>query len=396
MREQLHSMSVDEAQRKAGTQAHSPDVRLSALGLTGFRSFPSVGMPLGAINVLIGANGAGKSNLLAFLRMLAMMFSDRHGLERYVTQAGGASTLLRRGPKVTQVIRALLEIESPIGWFAYEFELAYADSNSLYFDKERCRHARFGKASDWFDLGAGHVEPRLTRVPDPLPSHADGEFSTLLLGMEVYHFQDTSRNAAIKQSAPETDSQRLRGDAANLAPVLLLLRRSYPAHYQRILATLRQVAPFFGDFVLDPEGGYVLLRWREAGSDMVFGPHQLSDGTIRVVALLTLLLQPPELMPGLVVIDEPELGLHPAAVKIIAGLVRAASVQRQCIVATQSPQFLDEFDAGEVVVADRDEAGTHLRRLSPEALAQWLHEYSLSDLWSMNILGGRPGSVAGP
>lgn len=388
-------MAVDEAQREAGAQAHGPGVWLRILSLGGFRSFPSVQLQLEAINVLIGANGAGKSNLLAFLRMLATMFSDQHGSERYVAQAGGASTLLRRGPKVTQAIRAFLEVESSIGSFSYAFELAYADGNSLYFDKERCSHTRFGRSSDWFDLGAGHVEPRLTRVPDPLPSHAGGEFSTLLLGMEVYHFQDTSRDAAIKQSAPESDSQRLRGDGANLAPTLLRLQRSYPAYYQRILATLRQVAPFFGDFVLEPEGGRVLLRWREAGSEVVFGPHQLSDGTIRAVALLTLLLQPLELTPGLIVIDKPELGLHPVAIKIVAGLVRAAAVQRQCIVATQSPQFLDEFDSSEVVVADRDEAGTHLRRLSPEALAQWLHEYSLSDLWNMNVLGGRPGSVPG-
>ncbi len=187
-----------------------------------------------------------------------------------------------------------------------------------------------------------------------------------------------------------SDGRALKTDAANLAPFLLRLRESHLDAYTRIVETIRQIAPFFADFSLEPTQGSVMLEWRERNTDVLFQPHQASDGTIRMMALVALLLQPYEDLPPLLIVDEPELGLHPYAINILAGLFRSASVHAQIIIATQSTAFLDLFAPGEVVVVDRPDRASHFRRLDPEALTEWLTEYSLGELWEKNVIGGRP------
>ncbi len=376
--------------------ASTPRVLLSRLELSGFRSIASEGIDFRAVNILIGPNGAGKSNLIAFFRMLSFMVSAEQGLARYVAQAGGASSLLHYGPKVTSAIQAHLVLDTAQGTNDYEFMLAYAAGDSFYFERERCRFSASGKTKNprWIDFGVGHTAPRLVDAPQEAARKTQRTILSLLRGVQVYQFHDTSNEARVKQRGLVDDDRYLRGDAGNLAAFLLRLQNQYPPYYRRICEALRQIAPFFGDFVLEPEGGAVLLRWRETQQDLVFGPHQLSDGTIRAVALLVLLLQPPELLPSMIVLDEPELGLHPAAVRIVAGLVRAASISRQCFVATQSPEFLNEFDVGNIIVVERPRGVSRLRRLPPEQFEQWLDEYSLGELWDMNLLGGRPQSAA--
>ncbi|KQP36595.1 AAA family ATPase [Methylobacterium sp. Leaf100] len=375
--------------------ADAPRVLLSRLELSGFRSIATAELRLEPINVLIGPNGAGKSNLIAFFHMLSFMLSGDAGLARHVAQAGGASSLLHEGPKTTQHVRANLILETALGTNEYEFALAYAGGDTLYFDRERCRFSAKGRGTNpkWIDFGAGHTWPKLLHAPQEAAQKTQRTILALLRGMQVYHFHDTSNEAPVKQRGYEEDNRYLRGNASNLAAFLMRLRDQYQPYYRRILDALKQVAPFFDDFILESENGRVLLRWRETKSDVVFGPHQMSDGTIRAVALLTLLLQPPRLLPSMIVIDEPELGLHPAAVRMIANLVRSAAVDRQCLVATQSPEFLNEFDVGDVIVVERFGGGSHLRRLPGEQFDRWLDEYSLGDLWDMNILGGRPHAV---
>jgi predicted ATPase len=379
-----------------GDDASAPRVLLSKLELGGFRSIASEELVFRPINVLIGPNGAGKSNLIAFFRMLSFMLSADQGLARYVAQAGGASSLLHNGPKVTPAIWAHLVLDTAQGTNEYAFALAYAAGDSFYFERERCRFSASGKASNprWIDFGVGHAAPKLLDAPQEAARKTQRTILSLLRGVQVYQFHDTSSGARVKQLGLVEDDRYLRGDAGNLAAFLLRLHERHSPYYRRICEALRQIAPLFEDFVLEPEGGRVLLRWRETRSDLVFGPHQMSDGTIRVVALLTLLLQPPELLPSMIVLDEPELGLHPAAVRMVAGLVRAASVNRQCFVATQSPEFLSEFDVDDVIVVERPDGASHLRRLLPEQFERWLDEYSLGELWDMNLLGGRPHPAA--
>jgi predicted ATPase len=211
-----------------------------------------------------------------------------------------------------------------------------------------------------------------------------------LLDCVVHQFHNTSETARIRQRWSVSDNEHLKEDGANLAPFLLRIREQHPAHYQRISGTLRQIAPFFADFVLVPEGDTILLRWREFDNDVVFGPHQASDGTLRAMALVALLLQPTEELPAVIILDEPELGLHPRAISILAGLLQGVSSHSQVIVATQSPVLLDHFEPEQVIVAEREGSESVFRRLDPEKLASWLEEYTLSELWDKNVLGGRP------
>lgn len=348
-----------------------------------------------AANVLIGPNGAGKSNLIGFLRMLRFMLASEQGLPVFVAQAGGASSILHDGPKTTPQMEAHLEIRTEQGLNEYRFRLGQAADDTLIFLEEQFRYLpsnRDGSPPRWTDLGAGHRTPQLLKAPPG--KITQNVVLRLLRGLSVYQFHDTSDHARIKQRWSLDNDRYLHGDAGNIAPFLLRLRRIYPQYYSRIVETIRQVAPFLDDFVLEPDYDNVLLRWREVGSDVVLGPNQASDGSLRAISLITLLMQPPDSMPSIMVIDEPELGLHPFAVRVVAGLIRSLALSRQCIVATQSPEFLNEFTTDEVVVTERPGRASQFRRLSGAELSRWLNEYSLSELWEMNVLGGRPRPIA--
>jgi predicted ATPase len=210
----------------------------------------------------------------------------------------------------------------------------------------------------------------------------------------VYHFHDTSASARARGYCYVGNDRRLMPDAGNVAAMLYRFRRedSNPA-YRRILGTIRQIAPFLADFVLEPTGQEnkdIILNWQDKDSGDVFGPHQLSDGTLRFIALATLLLQPQALLPDVIVIDEPELGLHPAALNLVGGLLRSASHHTQVVVATQSAALVDSFDPDDVVVVNRRDGASTFERLREEQLKNWLQDYTLGQLWEKNVVGGGP------
>jgi len=214
----------------------------------------------------------------------------------------------------------------------------------------------------------------------------------LLNQCRVYHFQDTSPTARIRGACYIRDNHALLTDGGNLASVLLRLQNYNHSAYRRIVSSIRLIAPFFDDFVLEPGTGdkEVLLDWREAGSDQVFGPHQLSDGTLRAMCLITLLMQPEDQLPKLTVVDEPELGLHPYALNVVASLFKKASHYTQVLVSTQSSSFIDNFDAGDIVVVIREGKESQFTRPDPAKLEAWLDEYSLGEVWAKNVIGGGP------
>jgi predicted ATPase len=154
--------------------------------------------------------------------------------------------------------------------------------------------------------------------------------------------------------------------------------------------TIRLVLPFFATFELYPESGSVLLRWREIATDQVFNVSQASDGMLRAMALIALLQQPERDLPDMLILDEPELGLHPHAIEVLASLVQSASKHVQVIVATQSVSLIDRFEPDDIVVVDRSKRETSLKRLSSSKLREWLESYTLSELWEKNVVGGRP------
>ncbi|MCD5313494.1 AAA family ATPase [Kineosporia babensis] len=223
------------------------------------------------------------------------------------------------------------------------------------------------------------------------PPEIRSAMTAVLTGCRVFHFHDTSSDAPVKRRTDEADNLSLAPDAANLAPLLARLQNEVPETYQRIVRTVRSVAPFFGSFVLKAESGRMRLRWQEEGLDGVFSADALSDGTLRFICLTTLLLQPDP--PSTIVLDEPELGLHPFAIDLLGSLIRNAAVEdRKIIVATQSVTLLSHFRPEEIVVIERGEQGTSAQHLDVQDLDDWLADYSLGELWEKNVLGGRPRS----
>ncbi|MCY3970067.1 MAG: AAA family ATPase [Acidobacteria bacterium] len=355
---------------------------ISSLTIEGFKSFRRLErLELGPLNVLIGANGSGKSNFLAALELLAKACSAGQ-LSRHVAEAAGASRLLHHGPGVTPSMR-----------FKVSFEDGQADF-ALFL-----RHGAEDRLVPSVVVSTGSLPREFAEQLEPEPGLAPAiEFLRLRLDRwQTYHFADTSRASRMKATQDLDDNRGLRSGGANLAAFLFVLQKKHKVAYEQIRKTVQLAAPFFDDFVLEPRAlnpDTILLEWRHLRSDARFGASSLSDGSLRFIALATLLLQPVELRPTVIAIDEPELGLHPYAVTLLAGMLREASVESQIIVATQSPLLLDHFEPEEVLVTDRRGGATSIRPLCAEDLSAWLEEYSLGELWDKNELGGRPAPEA--
>ncbi len=364
--------------------------RLQRLTLSGFKSIKAMDLELHPLNILIGANGAGKSNLISFFKMLNEMMAGRFQL--YIGTSGRAQSLLHFGPKITPQIEAKLEFEVDNGVDAYHIRLFHAAGDTLIFAEETLSFLQTGWPSPRTDeLGAGHQEARIKEAAkEGKPTAKMLEY--LLHRCRVYHFHDTSSTAGVRQSSYVGNDRWLMPDAGNLPALLLRFRKENGgAVYQRIIGTIRLIAPFFDDFVLEPDvSNRVILNWRHKESDQVFGPHQFSDGTLRAIGLATLLLQPEDELPELIVVDEPELGLHPYALNVVAALFSKAALHTQILISTQSSSFLDNCNPEDVIAVNREGKESQFERLNPTKLDAWLDEYSLGEVWEKNIIGGGP------
>lgn len=359
--------------------------RLRSVVVEGFTSIRSAELALRDLNVLVGANGAGKSNFIRALGLLGRIVDGELGL--YVGLSGGANALLDADQGTPRRIR--LEVVSEAG--GYSAELVPASGDSLIFYDETVWQDEPGATAS---LGRGHRETALT-AHEPMWESTAAPLVETLQGCRVFHFHDTSRIAPVKQQGYLSDNRSLHPDAGNLAAVMLRLRDGDHPHYQRIVRTVKQVAPFFRDFVLEPElaSDRLRLRWQQEGSDTVLPADALSDGTLRFICLATLLGQPE--LPGLIVLDEPELGLHPFAIVQLAGMLRAASHQGQVLLATQSVTLMNQFGLDDLIVVERRDGVSVFERPDPGRLSEWLAEYSLGELWEKNMLGGRPQPESG-
>lgn len=345
----------------------------------------------GDVTVLLGPNGAGKSNIVSFFKMLGFMMTGT--FQDYVQDQGTSDSLLHFGRQVTPTMQAEIEFERFEAHSTYLFTLADAAPDTLICTNEAVIYSRKGYPQPQnIVLGSGHRESRLKESLDKTCRVICG----MLSGCRVYQFHDTSQTAKVRKSGYIEDAAYLRSEAGNLAAYLRAMRESHRKYYDRIIETVRLVFPQFGDFVLEPSprnDQYILLNWREKKrSDYLFGPHQLSDGTLRFMALATLFLQPPERLPAVIVIDEPELGLHPFAISVLAGMIRNAAAKCQVILSTQSTRLTDEFSVDQIVVVEHDDKDdcTRCHRPDAETLKDWIARYSTSELWEKNVFGGRP------
>lgn len=364
---------------------------IDSISVEGFKSIASnQAVKLRPINVVIGPNGAGKSNLIGVFSFLHALREGR--LQDYVRRSGGAEQILHFGSKVTSEI--VIHVSFLDGQNQYRITLKPTADDSLYvaqetvmfWDKDRYPHP-WDDALQPVDGGreAGISDSKLVKTPSWVRAR--------LGSWRIFHVHDTSATSPLRKTAQLHDNEFLRPDGSNLAAFLYLLQQKHEETYDLIRRTVQQVTPFFDDFVLRPDplnDESIRLAWKHRDSDQYFGSASLSDGTLRFVALATLLLQPVVYRPSVVLVDEPELGLHPYAITLLASLIRQASAQTQVIVSTQSPLLLDHFDPEDVLIADRVDDGTVLTRLDVPNLESWLEDYSLGQLWEKNQLGGRP------
>ena len=355
-----------------------------SLTVTGYKSIRELReFPLRDLNVLIGANGAGKSNFIGLFRLLNEMYEQQ--LQLFIQTQGGPDAMLHHGRSVTDRLHAEFYFANN----GYKFDLIPTNDNRLVFEQEQSwfRGVYYPTPSAVI-LGRGNVESNLKDAKDDYSPYVRESVSN----WRVYHFHDTSERAKVKQKHAANDNFRLKPDASNLAAYLRMLREKHEAEYQRIVGTIRLVAPFFDDFVYRegaPEA--VELEWTQKGNpDTPFKAHMFSDGTLRFICLATLLLQPISLLPDTILIDEPELGLHPYAITVLVEIFRQVSEQRQLIVSTQSVELVNELTPEDVIVVDQMDGASTFRRFTQDELSGWLEQYSMGELWKRNVLGGRP------
>ncbi len=366
--------------------------KLTRIKISGFRSIKAIDLfPSSDVTVLIGPNGSGKSNILWAIEMVRYLAFE--SLQRFVGDRGGASFLMHYGPKKTPAMDLRLEFTGEEQSHAYEARLGYGSDESLIFLAEKA-HFRGEKSMAWqtSDLGTGHRESRLKVVRDDDTTARTVIY--LLQQINFYHFHDTSRQSPLRTRAfGDNGGTYLRSDGSNLPAFLLGLKESDTADakaaWRRIEGLVQEVAPFISELAPSEDRRGVRLEWYDDRRE-VFGPAHLSDGTLRVLALIAALGQPMAGMPMVSCIDEPELGLHPSALSILCELILSVATRKQVILATQSPVVLDHFEPENVVVTERQDAATTCRHLDPTALAAWLEDYSLSELYEKNIFGGRP------
>ncbi|KPC50409.1 AAA family ATPase [Amantichitinum ursilacus] len=354
---------------------------ISALTIHGFKSIRALEqLELSALNVLIGPNGAGKSSFIAYFRMVGALMERR--LANWTAKQGSAERIVSFGLKQTSQLDSTITL----GHFTYSFTLEPSVDGTFVFTREAV---------------TAHQQPvPLSTLPgpeatlpllavEPAADEATRSLFNSIHRWNVFHFHDTSETAGVKRWGDVHDALALHADGANLAAYLYMLRTESPAVYAQIRKTVQLAIPFFDDFVLQPRSvDDINLRWRQLDSDYVLSPHQLSDGSLRFICLATALLDPKP--PSTLIIDEPELGLHPYAVTLLAALLRSASTRTQIIVATQSVELLNQFSLNDVIVVEREDGSSVFKRLQEADFADWLRDYSNGELWQKNVLGGRP------
>lgn len=366
--------------------------RINSITIKGFKSIEHLqDFKPGQINLLIGPNGAGKSNFIGYFRMLSWCVSSVDQFQNFIADSGFASSLLFDGPDTTREIETHLELETDSGINEYASRLVHGAGDILFFADEKVRFSRkelAGRNPNWISLGAGHKESMLYENRNQ--NATVSVIHSLLQRVIVYQFHNTSSKAPIRNRWLVSDGKYLKENGNNLGSFLFRLYSEYPVEYKRIIQNLRISLPFFEDFVLEKERGYVLLRWKERGSQKIFDVSLASDGMLRYIALVALLCQPIGSLPSVMFIDEPELGLHPSAIEALAGMMKSASRHCQLFISTQSPALVDMFEPEDIVVVEREGRASIFKRLSNAELDKWLEDYSLSELWEKNVFGGQP------
>jgi len=369
---------------------------ISKLTIKGYKSIRNLeNFELRNINILIGPNGAGKSNFVSFFELIRAIADSQ--MQVYIGENGGANFLLHFGVQKTQELKVSFEFNEGVNW---DFILSLTKTNDLIFREESikcdgsfCSRENARYVGDGNSNGKSIIDSFLFSVNQQTKDSIGESIECIrvtIVNWGIYHFHNTGDYAEIKYPCSKRDYEYLRPDASNLAAFLLRLKKKHQREYTSIREVIQLAAPFFDDFLLREEEDKddVLLEWRQKGSDYPFHPSQISDGTLRFICLATVLLQPNP--PSTILLDEPELGLHPYALTLLTGLIQKASFKTQVIVSTQSATLIDHFQPEDIVIVERQDSESIFKRLNKADLKVWLDDYSLSELWQMNVFGGRP------
>jgi predicted ATPase len=232
------------------------DDQISRLMISGYKSIAACDIRMQKLNVLIGANGAGKSNFIGFFRLIGRILDQQ--LQASVGSAGGPDAMLHFGRKKTEAINA----ELYFGFNGYKFSLTPTQDNRMMFAKESLWWNGHG---DWRPA-SGHFESYVESQRSKTRIYA--YVVPAMRSWRLYHFHDTSTSATVKQIHGINDNEYLREDARNLAAFLYRIKHNYETHYKRIIKLIQTVAPFFGDFHLRPSvnnSEVIQLEWTELG-----------------------------------------------------------------------------------------------------------------------------------
>lgn len=362
---------------------------IERIEIQNYKSIREASIDLRRINILIGENGAGKSNFISFFELLKALLDQR--LNSFMLENGGMGSQLYRGLKYSSHIDGIIDYNNTD---AFYFELkprqggnmAYVSQTGDFFNSNSTFNKKY---SEWDKVqwDENIEESKISESDNPRAHY----IRNLLQSFIVYHFHDTGKTSPMRRACPIDDNSHLRHDASNLPAVLYRLKETDSKAYSLIENTVRGVAPYFKRFKLAPmaiDPAKIKLEWEEKDSDMYLDAFSLSDGTLRFIALTTLLLQSE--LPQTIIIDEPELGLHPAAMTKLGAMIKLASKKSQIIVATQSVELINNFSIKDLIVVGRDCNQTTFYRLEDSDFQLWLDSYSIGELWEKNVLGGRP------
>ena len=358
---------------------------LTQIKINGYKSIKSLDLELRPLNIIIGANGVGKTNFISFFKFMKKIVDK--DLQLYIAQQGGANKVLYFGKKNTDRVEFSLSFPPN----QYDCTLIPNNDDSLIFKKEIVYFKNDNELKEEKLAKGGELESKLPKLTRFYFHSISGHIIKYIHDWKVYHFHDTSTTAKVKQTCNINDCEILAPDGANLSAFLKCIMEFNPKSYRQIVKTIQRVAPFFQDFILEPERynqETIKLKWKHKGTDEYLDTNDLSDGTLRFILLTTLLLQPN--LPTIILLDEPELGLHPFALKLLASMFRKVSRKTQIIASTQSVTLADEFDIEDLIVVDRVDNHSEFKRLKEEDYTQWLEEYSLGDIWQKNLIGGVP------
>ncbi len=380
----------------------------------GFRRLHDIDLPLKRLNVVIGANGCGKTSLLDVFSLLAA--SAAGALSETISDLSGVDAILSNliAAKGDKARFMALELAMTVpNHNPLEYRLALASRGIGYeITDETLTQARDRKPQPFKHIDSHHGQVRyydpqpgkrglvkptwdyndketaLSQVPKMF--REPEEFRKRLASSTHYHVLDVGRRAPVRLPQQMKDAKLPGHDGEDLISCLYTLRETDPDRFNAIEAALQAGFPSFERLNFPPVAtGVLSMTWKDKSSNTTFAMHQLSEGSLRFLWLATL-LQSPEL-PAVTMIDEPEVSLHPELLSLLADLLREASDRTQILVATHADRLVRFLEPGEVLTVNVSEQGAAGFQWADQLdLASWLDEYTLDEVWRMGRMGARP------